>query len=514
MIRMASCRSFAATFLPIGRLLALVTALSGGGCARSPSPAISSTTLTIATAIPRIPDPGTGIPAILNSLTLEAPLGIAWDGTITPRAIDKWEWSPDGLALRLHLPPGVVFHDGTPLTNAITADILRDALGPNSPAVSATVESVTADGAEEIVIRTGQPEGFLLSDISIANFSLPGRPQVGTGPFRLESDDDQISLRAFDGYRSGRPAIGEMRIAEYPTQRQAWADMMRGKVDGLYDVSVEAMDFVKAGSTVATHPFLRSYYHALVFNLRLPLFARRDVRRALNTAVDRRAVVDVALRKHGIPADGPIWPRHFGHNDGQPAYRYDPRAAEALLDALGLTRGRDHQPGRMPSRFRFTCLIPREDLRLHRIALLLQKQLFEVGVDMAVEALPLREMRPRVARGQFEAMLSEFGALRTLGFVYSLWRSPAPGTRTFLDLHYSAADAALDRLRAALDPADVRRAVADVQRAFHDDPPAVFLDWMETTRALSRRIEIPGEGGRDIFAMTHQWRPVPAAPPR
>ena len=174
--------------------------------------------------------------------------------------------------------------------------------------MSKTVTSIVPEGSDEIVIHTSQPEGFLLSDMSLAPFALPGKPHVGTGPFQLISDKPPILFRAFDGYRSGRPAIDTVKISEYATQRQAWAAMMRGEADVLHDVSVESLDFVQAESTVQTFSFVKAYYHALVFNLTLPLFAQKDVRRALNTAIDRSQVVNISLRKRGIPSDGPIWP--------------------------------------------------------------------------------------------------------------------------------------------------------------------------------------------------------------
>ena len=359
-----------------------------------------------------------------------------------------------------------------------------------------------------IVVRTAQPEGFLLSDISVANFSLPDRPHVGTGPFRLESETAPVALKAFDGYWGGRPAIDAVNISVYDTQRQAWAAMMRGDADVLYDVSVESLDFVEAESTVQTHSFLRSYYHALVFNLTLPLFEQKDVRRALNEAVDRQQVVDISLRKRGVVSDGPIWPYHFGHSAAAPAYGYNPGKAEALLDGLGLTRGHEHEPDRMPSRFRFTCLIAREDQRLHRIALMVQKQLYNIGVDMDVEVKPASEVRARLKSGQFEAALTEFAALRSLAFVYLFWHSPTQGSQPPLNFHYTSADAALDRLRGAFRDEDVRVAVADVQRAFYDDPPAVFIDWMQASRALSRDISVPNANGRDIWGSIQQWKPL------
>jgi peptide/nickel transport system substrate-binding protein len=493
-------------------LFALPLLLSLSTCSR-PDPstaALTRTSLTIGTAIPRGRNPATGVAGIVNLLTLEAPISIGWDGRGGPRAIDRWEWSADGLTLRLRVRPGIVFHDGTVLTNTIAAEILKGTFKADAGAVSTTVTSITADGADEIVIRTAQPEGFLLSDISVADFSLPGKPQVGTGPFRLTSQPGGLDLAAFDQYRGGRPAIDAVHIATYTSQRQAWAAMMRDETDMLWDVSAESLAFVEAESTVKTYPFMRAYYDAMVFNLTLPLFARRDVRRALNAAVDRQQVVDDALGKLGVPADGPIWPYHFAHLAGQAAYRFDPQRAESQLDALGLKRSRP-QPGRMPSRFRFTCLVSSEDHRLQRIALLIQKQLFNVGVEMLVDAKPLVEVQTSLGQGRFEAVLSEFGSLRSLSYAYSLWHSPAAGQEG-LNLHYKSADAALDRLRAAFTEAQVRTAVAAVQRTFYDDPPAIFIEWMSRSRALRRDIEVPSEEQRDILGTIERWRPAGARP--
>jgi peptide/nickel transport system substrate-binding protein len=509
MVGTTSRSTFVTTAFGCRGLFVLSIVLSASACAKTAPPPAPATTLTIAMAIPPGRNTANGVAGIAPFLVLEAPISIAWDGKAGRRAIDKWEWSADGLTLRLRLRPGILFHDGTALTNTIAADILREALTPDK-AVSATVQSVTAEGTAEIVVRTAQPEGFLLSDISMSDFSLPGKPHVGTGPFRLKPESGGLAFAAFDDYRSGRPAIDAVNIAAYTSQRQAWAAMMRGEADVLWDVSSESRDFVQAESTIQMHSFVRAYYHALVFNLTLPLFAQKDVRKALSVAVDRQQVIDISLGKHGVPADGPIWPYHFAHQSGQAAYRFDPARAESLLDGLGLRRGRESQPGKMPSRFKFTCLVPREDQRLQRIALVVQKQLFDIGVEMDVDSMPFSEVQTRLGAGQFEAVLHEFASLRSLGYIYTRWHSPAAGAPEGFDLHYKSADTALDRLRAALKEDDVRVAVADVQRAFYDDPPAVFLEWMETTRALRRDIEVPHEEGRDILGTIQQWRPAAA----
>ena len=60
---------------------------------------------------------------------------------------------------------------------------------------------------------------------------------------------------------------------------------------------------------------------------------------------------------------------------------------------------------------------------------------------------------------------------------------------------YTAADAALERLRRSTSDQETRAAVNDLQTIFRDDPPAVFLMWPTVVRAVSTRFQVPGETG-------------------
>jgi hypothetical protein len=48
--------------------------------------------------------------------------------------------------------------------------------------------------------------------------------------------------------------------------------------------------------------------------------------------------------------------------------------------------------------------------------------------------------------------------------------------------------------------------VRSLQQVLHEDPPAVFLYWRETTRAVSRRFDVPFVPDRDILVTVAQWR--------
>jgi peptide/nickel transport system substrate-binding protein len=375
---------------------------------------------------------------------------------------------------------------------------------PQAPSSFLSVRSVIArdDGID---IRLAEPNSFFLPDLAQTAVRLPGKPQITTGPFKVTSSDSQhVALQAFDQYYRGHPTVAAIDINNYPTQRNAWAALMRGEVDALYEVSRDTADFVEAGSTIKTYTFARPYYNSLVFNERHPVLRRADVRRAINEALDRTTLIRDGLNGRGKPADGPLVPEHWAYSPPPEPFAFNPAAARLRLDNAGL-RIRPGSGGRMPSRLAFSCLVFADDPRFERLAVLVAKQLADVGVDMHLEPLTLEAYVKRLAAGDFDAFLFEMNG-RSLGWVYAFWHS----NQGLIDSGYRSADAVLDRIRGAATDDENRRGVADLQRIHHEDPPAAFLSWQKTMRAVSTKFDVAFEADRDIFTNLWKWRPAGA----
>jgi peptide/nickel transport system substrate-binding protein len=277
----------------------------------------------------------------------------------------------------------------------------------------------------------------------------------------------------------------------------------------LHEVSREAVDFVERESTVKTYSFLRPYYLLLGFNVRHPAFKEPAVRRALNLAVDRDAIVRLAMQGRGEPAHGPIWPHHWAYTSASRAYSFNPEAAKLLLDNAGYRLPVSRKPGQMPSRLRFKCLLLADDPRFEQAALVVQKQLYDIGVDMDIQPMGGLEMVERFASGDFDAFLIEQTSGRSLAWVYRFWHSPSPGAPPLNNSGYTSADSVLDRLRAASTDEDTRAAVNDLQRVLYDDPPAVFLAWGQVSRAVRIEFQVPKNSNPDIIGSLWHWRREP-----
>jgi peptide/nickel transport system substrate-binding protein len=445
----------------------------------------------------------TGVRVMVSHLKGETWLTSKPDGTVAERIATSWSWDSSATVLRLRLRNDVYFHDGTLLTPAVAADALRETLG-------GSVASIGVEAADTVVITLREPNAFLLPDLAGQSLFKPGsKDAVGTGAYKVASTTEKgASLVAFPQYYRGKPAMAGIDVINYPTQRSAWTAMMRGEIDMLYEVSRDSTEFVQADTRVRSYPFSHPYYIPLVFNVRHPILRKAEVRQAINQALDRTALVKEGLRGQGSVAEGPLWPKHWAYKPTAYPHLFDPLAAGKRLDAAGFSARPSAKSG-VPLRFTFKCLVFGNDPRFERLAVVAQKQLADIGIDMQLESLPLNALAERARSGDFDAFLIEMSG-RSPSRLYDYWRSRE---RAPNNSGYRGADAVLDRLRAARTDDETRAAVADLQRVLHDDPPAVFIAWQQMIRAVSADFDVAAEPDRDILSNVRLWRRA-SPPPR
>ncbi len=173
------------------------------------------------------------------------------------------------------------------------------------------VESVTAAGTEQVVIHLRQPSPFVLDALE-TTLQKPGAPLVGTGPFVVSNAQAPTEMAANRGYYLGNPIIQRVAIQTFPSVRAAWAEMLRGRIDMLFEVGTDALSSLEASTSIAIFTFTRRYQYLIILNTKTSALQSAEIRRALNMAIDRDAFVRDALGGHGTASAGPVWPHNYG----------------------------------------------------------------------------------------------------------------------------------------------------------------------------------------------------------
>jgi ABC-type transport system substrate-binding protein len=478
-------------------LSAAVAVVSVGGCNRAAAPAAEARTLRIGTQSAR-----ETLPVLTDLLYADPLIIIDWHGRPSHRLATDYQWQDDGRTLQISVRPGVNFHDGTPVTAAAVVGALKRQKKARGFEFVTGIESPRDN---LVLIHLSRPDAFLLDALAGASILHPDNPDVGTGPFRLVNRTPVLRAERNPKYYRGMPGIERVQITTYDTSRAAWAAMMRGEVDMVPEVTRESVEFLEGATRFQTYPSIRPFYIPLVFNQRHPILRNVEVRRAITQSINRDEILARAMRGHGQVADDPLWPFNWAYMPAPLRHSFDPGAAAARLDAAGLPVRKQGASDTMPSRFRIRCMFWNKEPQHERIALLLQRQLATIGVDLVPEPMEQELVERRIKGGDFDTYIYRLGSGKSFELTYLLWHSDAAGVGLLQNVGYTGANEVLDRLRAAHSDSEVRIAVADLRERFYDDVPAAFIAWLEAIRAVDSRFNVGDASDPEILANLWRW---------
>jgi len=277
-------------------------------------------------------------------------------GAVKPLLATWWEVSPDGLTYTFHLRDGVRFQDGTPFDAGIVKFSLERALGPASTNVQkqslSVIRQVEIVDPRTVRLRLSSPDSNLLytlawgdsvmvSPKSAANLATA---PVGTGPFRFASwrRGDTVTLVRDEDYW-GQPAkLRQVKFKFIADPAAAYAAIKTHEVDAFPDYPApENLAQLRADPALKVVTASSEGEVILAINNRAGPLADVRVRRALQYALDRRAIIDGAMYGYGTPIGSHFPPQNAAYVDLTGLYPHDIAKAKALLAQAGYPNGLD-----------------------------------------------------------------------------------------------------------------------------------------------------------------------------
>lgn len=300
---------------------------------------------------------------------------------------------------------GVRFWDGSPLTAAdVVYSLQRSASEKEGSQVAAffsAVKSIRQTAADEVTVRLSKPDPAFTYSAAItyviqkrfwqANRKTIGTPKtltMCTGPFRFTRfvPDEAIDLVRFDGYWGGRPRIAKIALKFIVSDATRLLAMRSGAIDGTFRIPQDQIDQWKRlkDATVKIAPPQETAYFS--FDVASPPWNDPNVRKAVAYALNKRGLVNAALRGYGSPAPAlppPIqWANLMSAREVASLYRSLPQYTYNLAKAeQALARSR-YPNG-------FTATLPYPDSRqiLGKAALALSQSLKQIGITLNVKQI-------------------------------------------------------------------------------------------------------------------------------
>jgi peptide/nickel transport system substrate-binding protein len=324
-----------------------------------------------------------------------------------PRLATSWTWSSDFRQLTLQLRSGVTFHTGRLFTSEdvrFNIEHLQDSTVPSQWTNYVQLMQVSTPSPDSVIISFDKPARSALDAFGLmfmADAQTVGQAGaavqfVGTGPFRVQEwiPGDHLTVVANAGYwQPGKPYLDQVELRVLPDQQTALVTLEAGGVDWLS--GVPGQDAARLQADPAYRVLLTASggdFYYLGTNVQAPPLADKRVRQALGYALNRQRLVDVALYGFGRPASIP-WPRDSLAYDGSldQAYGYDPIHARQLLESAGWD-STTVRPISVPNGVQVAL----------QMAQIIQADLANVGVHVAIQRLNQPEFLARFLRGQFD----------------------------------------------------------------------------------------------------------------
>jgi ABC-type transport system substrate-binding protein len=285
---------------------------------------------------------------------------VAWDEKmqLQPMLATSWQPSADGKQWTFKLRGGVKFHDGTPFTSDAvksTVDHILDKNTASTRRASYTmIQKVDTTDPSAVVITTdpANPDlPFLMADSSM-RISSPtalqkfgkdfGRNPVGTGPYKFEEwvPNDHVSAVINPDYWGSKPQVRRYVFKPVPEASTRVVVLRTGEADVVMNLPPSDQDNLKQLTNVTLHNTPSLTVVMIELRVTKPPFSDKNVRYALNQAIDKDAIIKNVMRGQAIPLKTPGIEGIYGTADFDPL-PFDPAKAKSLLAQAGFASGLD-----------------------------------------------------------------------------------------------------------------------------------------------------------------------------
>jgi len=422
-----------------------------------------------------------------------------------PGLAKSWDVSADGLRYTFHLRDDATFSNGKPLVSSDVKATFDRIVNPDDPLAFGIAWSseILGDWFDHIETPDDHTAVFVLNRPFVPlllNLAMPAasiiNPEhlrkvgangsvtqpMGSGPYVLEEwkVGAYVKLKARENHWRGKPRNKTLFFRVQKDMNQAMAGLVRGDTHLVPVLSPAVIgDRSKLEKCEILEMAMPSLCYA-IFNHDKDVCKPRELRLALNLAIDRKSICEGLLEGTSVPAPTVIPPLMIGHSDKSPhAFTYDPERARKLIADAGL-KG---------TKIKMHCFNePRPYNTVGtRLAQRLQEDFRKVGVEVELVQMDFGGFLETIDQRTVHEMALT-GWMADTGdpdnFIYYMFGSPTNRS------NYKNPEATriMEEAQGEGDPAKREALYQAAQDIVLQDPPAVVISHAKHIKGVSKRL--------------------------
>ncbi len=255
---------------------------------------------------------------------------------------------------------------------------------------------------------------------------------IGTGPYKFLKWNlgESIEFEAFEEYFEGAPAIKKLTYKIIPEGSSRTIGLEAGEIDFVVEVETNDIQRIKDNANLTLLQKTGTSFNFMMINNEKEPFDNLLFRKALNYAIDKEAVMQVALNGAGSALYVQT-PAVLAGNSNENAAKYDPELAKQYLTESGV------DPATVS--FKIIC----SDDTKKRAGEVIQDSLRNVlGINVELESMDLATYLSKTAEGDYEAAIGGYTSSNMMSFIEGVWTTKSIGGSNKTRL----SDAEVDRL--------------------------------------------------------------------
>ena len=317
-------------------------------------------------------------------------MGFDKDLNIIPLLAESYTFNDAATEFTFVLRKGIKFHDGVEFNaQAVKANIDRMMTGkykrsslmkPVKELVVVddyTVKFVLKEPFGAFVNAIAHPGSLIISPKAIETYGDEvSKHPVGTGPYVFVEwvSGDHLTIKKNPDYWKGEVKVDTITFRPVPESGSRLAMLRAGQAHYIYPMPAELLKVAEADANLDIIKIPSIIERYLILNTKYAPLADVKVRQAINYALDKQAIINIAWGGAATEADS-IIPPNLQFYKKQAAWPYDVEKAKALMKEAGYEKG-----------FEVTFMTPNASNRLRATEMAMQ-QLSAIGITGKIESM-------------------------------------------------------------------------------------------------------------------------------